>query len=253
MRALALGTCRINGAADRSAVMRHVPHRVHCLPEIERLLDVIDGRLPPADLLHTLSQNALADILARPEGHADRIAATTSWLRDRRFDAYVIELSSARSRWARVGDDEVLLDSVVANSLAEHAAAMEPLYAAGVLRRLGPARHQLDDTAAVKAAMRRIKNRLAAPIVWVSHCSLPDPAPSEAHAARTRADLAEKTARFAAQMGDAFFDPTTLIQRFGRRAVFTRNGTDLFHYTDAALDHLAHALEARLTDQAIAA
>ena len=124
MRVLALGTCRINGVADRLAVMRHVPHRVHCLPEIERLLDVLDGRLPPPDLLHTLSQNALATIIANPGSYAERIAASTARLRGRRFDAYVIELSSARSRHARVGDDEVLLDSVVANNLHKHEDAL---------------------------------------------------------------------------------------------------------------------------------
>lgn len=246
MRVLAIGTCRIYGAAEIVKGARRFSHRVHNPAEIERAIDLLQGRMHPWDLSHVLSEYALSIILREPDDFREHLAGLLAELRAQTFDAYVIEISSVRTHRANSDEGPVLVDSIVAQSLLQHGEKLAPLYGAGQLRRVRDLTAAPETPAETRAAMRRIKNRLNAPIVWVSHCGLSEAAPHEEHLARTRRLLAEKVSRFAHQMGDAFVDPTPLVGQHGREAIFTEAGEDLYHYTDLGHEALAAAVQEKL-------
>lgn len=242
MRILAIGTCRIYGAAAFLQGARRFPHRVHNPAEIERAIDLLDGRDYPSDLSHVLSEYALSIVQTYPEGFRERLEDPLVELRRQTFDAYVVEVSSLRTYLAASENGPVLVDSIVARALPEQEDQLTPFYDAGRLRRLHNISSSPDDPAETKAAMRRIKQRLGGPIVWVSHCGLADPREGEDQLALTRRLLAEKVSNFAALMGDGFVDPALLAAQHGRETFFGQNGADLYHYTDTGHAALADAV-----------
>lgn len=246
MRVLAIGTCRIYGAAALMPRARRFPHRVHNPVEIERAVDLLQGRDHPADLDHVLSERSLAAFMDGPEVFRETLEPALAQLRTQNFEAYAIEVSSLRTHRAASDAGPVLVDSVVARSLLQNEDVLAPLFQTSRLRRLRDLTVSPDPPVETKAAMGRIKERLARPIVWISHCGLPKPRPGEENLATTRRLLSDKVARYSAAMGDAFFDPTALVARYGREALFMNNGEDLDHYTDFGHAELARVLKEKL-------
>lgn len=214
------------------------------LPEIERVFDLVLGANLKLDHAHILSMHALTTVLDHPEDFNERLQTQLEAASQSPFDAYVIEHSSAKVYSARTSSGPVLVDSMVARNLAQKRSSLTTHYDAGRLLEIDAVSDQCLSSDEMKASMRRIRNRLNAPILWVFHHGLPTPKPHETPLAVTRANLAAHTCRFARQMSADFYDPTQIVAALGRENAFRAGGQDLYHVTRSASMRLSRILTA---------
>lgn len=237
-RVLMIGTCRIYRSAHRmrrdNVMVTTSPHRFHTLKQVELALRYHNGEdVFPRDLTHTISRRAVELLVTEPDAF-DRIEALRQGFAPlSSFDAYVIEIGALKEHYATPeGGAEVLINSLVPVDMIQYADQLEPLYAAGSLRRMSNFRTEPTPRPEAKALMRKIKNLLQGkPIVWVSHANIESPAAGEETLFNARARLAPTLQAGATSMLDSFYDPTALATALGRRAFFENRGQDLVHYT----------------------
>ena len=255
-RALVIGTCRVGGptrlirANSDAPLVRPMRHRVHTPPQILRLIDTILGRGYGPKMVHLLSTHAVDEIIG---GRRDQIFAELETLRRlwASFRGFVVEVSSLREYFCHFDGERVTIDRFAAGTLAERSADIEAAIGRGeivAIRARDVEVHRLTRGETIEC-MTSIKEALGGlPVVWVSHALPIDPAPRFDHIRTVRQQVVSAVGEGARRLGDAFYDPSALVEEMGQSAAFEKGGEDTTHWTAAAQQRLAEIYEALVFD-----
>ena len=268
-----IGTCRVHGPAEalrqRGHVVYSTPNRLHSPMQTLQFLEHLAGRQQfTPETVHLLSDFAMQHVV---RGRRDSAWASLQRLRTpcRKADVFFIEISSLNEFPMKRPDGSVFYANHFTKrdlrrygpELRVPLAGQEPprtRLQRGLERAFGrppwwPGESQGDARDAppeIKSErlspgqairiMSRIKRTLRSrPVVWLAHPHPPVGDPAHEHVIAVRRRLAETLREGAAALGDDFFDPSTVAAEMGTGRFFAKEGTDLAHFTEEAIERLA--------------
>lgn len=243
-----IGTCRVLDAAhhlrrELKMPALHTAHRVHSLPEIERLISILSGGPIDQTTLHTLSDAAFDNLVHRP----DRLSWTIEFLGKLQklwIDAnvIVIEVSTLKQSYVDTEAGRLWVNFYTERDLGRFSNEIEPMIAEGYIapfRRGDIRNHPYREDEALER-MERIKSLARGKrIVWASHFNVLATTEETQRLHEVRAKIAAVVSKGASALGDRFYDPSEIIRELGERAALEKEGTDYNHYTPRAMRTVA--------------
>lgn len=243
-----IGTCRVLDAAhylrrELNLPALHTAHRVHSLPEIERLVGILAGGPIDQKTLHTLSDAAFADLFRRQE----RLAWTVEFLGNLQrlwVDAptVVIEVSTLKQNYVETPSGPLWVNFYTARDLETYKDQVEAFIAEGYLapiRAHDVRTHPFRETEALER-MARIKALVRGKrIIWVSHFNVSAVTEETKRLHEVRSRIASVVSHGARLLGDEYYDPTEILTELGERKALAKDGTDYNHYTTEAMRAVA--------------
>jgi hypothetical protein len=241
-----LGTCRVHGPAEalrrRGHVVYATPNRLHTPMQTLQLAEHLGGRSQhfTPETVHLLSDFAMQHVVRgrRDTAWSSVLRLRTPW---RTADVFFIEISSFTEFPVPRPDGSVFYaNNFTARDMRRYAAELAALEAEGLLTAIPEPGTERLSSGRVLGTMRRIKSALRGrPVIWLSHVRPPEGDPAHAHVIAVRSHVARVLREGAAELGDGFFDPSTVAAELGTVRFFAENGTDLGHFTDEAIEALA--------------
>lgn len=247
MLAISFGTCRVYGATALIRGVRRFPHRIHNMSEIERAVQTYKNNKFDENFIHLFSQHAIDILISEKEKCIENLENEIKIIQ-RDNDLYIIEISSNREYKSIINGVNILVDTVSKNTILSGKDNLDEFYRDGMISKISEISCTKLNEAQIFASMKRIRDFLSRPIIWVGHCSLHDPLPEEEHVASLRRTLNAQVERSSMKLGDRFIDPTPLVSSVGRSAFFEKDGRDLFHYTGAGHAALAAKVKEAMSE-----
>jgi len=260
-KVLAIGTCRVQQPIpfmpEGSPVAFEWPgHRVHTINQAILLARYMNGANCIADnMLHTLSTEAFRQALRDPT-FPHRLKARRKHFFElvENYDGFLVEISSAKEFVLQRKGERRFLNTFIKRDLERHAARIGRRARTGDLADIEPEsiRSFVPTSDVIVESMQALKAFLRGkPIIWASHANVVEQPERYGAVHKTRAAIAQTVQQGAASLGDVFYDPTDLVRQHGHAAIFAKDGTDLVHFSDFALQRLAEiygSLAAKMLD-----
>ena len=234
-----LGTCRI--ADPVAAAARTFPIRrntagvygfVHTAKEVLQLMDHLDGRVIPPELVRFVASADYAP--PGPRGPSDLFIVEVSSLKEVCFDGHLLQINCLDRAFQ--GRRE-LLDTLFQHKYpADRAMRRERLERLPGFAAADPLEQRILAEATVHITTKEeldqdltlIQSRLPGPVVFACHIDLPD-ASGQTREARSR--LCAWMRELCAIPGRTLFDPAPGVLEYGRTRALAEEGRDTNHYT----------------------